>query len=195
MPRRVVNFYAYWWTAGNTRSVVVWKMAPSCLLWCLWKEMNDRSFEDRKKTLEEIKLYFSTHCIFRQLLFVFPFVISYHYFLVLFALTMWLVLYTSCIPGSVLCFYWYFDYLLKKKWILIIEVQSQAFSLLFFLVFWRNNGIFRSLISLYAETNNLVFFSIKIKNKDASPPRFLLQHSHTKAYWEFWGQRCQCHIF
>lgn len=33
---------------------VVWKMVPSCLFWCLLREMNERSFEDREMTLEEI---------------------------------------------------------------------------------------------------------------------------------------------
>jgi hypothetical protein len=28
MPRRVVDLYAYWWTASSARSVVVWKMVP-----------------------------------------------------------------------------------------------------------------------------------------------------------------------
>jgi hypothetical protein len=32
MPRRVVDLYACWWTLGNTRSAVVWKMVPSCIL-------------------------------------------------------------------------------------------------------------------------------------------------------------------
>jgi hypothetical protein len=36
----------------------VWKMVPLCLLWCLWREINYRSFEDREKTLEEIKALF-----------------------------------------------------------------------------------------------------------------------------------------
>jgi hypothetical protein len=35
----------------------VWKIVPSCL----WREMNDISFDDREKTLEEIKsLIFNT---------------------------------------------------------------------------------------------------------------------------------------
>jgi hypothetical protein len=36
----------------------LWKMMSSCLLWYLWKEKNDRSFEDREKTLEELKAFF-----------------------------------------------------------------------------------------------------------------------------------------
>jgi hypothetical protein len=50
------------------KSVNVWKMVPSCLLWCVWRKMNGRSFEDRGRTLEKIKSLFSTHCIFGQLL-------------------------------------------------------------------------------------------------------------------------------
>jgi len=43
MPSCVVDLFAYWWTSGSTRSVVVWKIVLSYLLWCLWRKMNDRS--------------------------------------------------------------------------------------------------------------------------------------------------------
>jgi hypothetical protein len=33
-------------------------MVHSCLLWYLWMEMNNRSFEDRERVLEEIKSFF-----------------------------------------------------------------------------------------------------------------------------------------
>jgi hypothetical protein len=46
MPRRVVDLYACWWSAGSTHSAVIWKMILLCLLWCLWRERNDRCFED-----------------------------------------------------------------------------------------------------------------------------------------------------
>jgi hypothetical protein len=32
----------------------MWKMVPTCLFWCLWKEMNDRNFEDRERTMGDI---------------------------------------------------------------------------------------------------------------------------------------------
>jgi len=54
MPDRVVDLFACWWMGGSSQSVVVWKMMPSCLLWCLWRERNDRNFEDREKALEEL---------------------------------------------------------------------------------------------------------------------------------------------
>ncbi len=50
MPRLVVDLYACWWIAGSTRNAVVGKMMPLCLS----REMNDRSFEDHERTLEEI---------------------------------------------------------------------------------------------------------------------------------------------
>jgi hypothetical protein len=59
----------------------VWKMMHLCL----WREMNDRSFENRDKTLEEIKSLFFNTLYLRIAAFVSPLVISYHDFLVLFA--------------------------------------------------------------------------------------------------------------
>jgi hypothetical protein len=38
MPLRVVDLFAYWWSGGHYWSAVVWKIVPSCLLWCLWRE-------------------------------------------------------------------------------------------------------------------------------------------------------------
>jgi hypothetical protein len=89
MLRRVVNLYACWWTASNTWSAVVCKMVPLCISWCLWRKMNDRSFEDCERSLEEIKslffntLYLWTTAFVSHLMIV----ISYHDFLVLFAPT------------------------------------------------------------------------------------------------------------
>jgi hypothetical protein len=63
------------------------EMAPSCLSWCLWRQMNDINFEDYEKTLKEIKsLFFNTLYLWTAV-FVSPLVISYHDFLVLFAPT------------------------------------------------------------------------------------------------------------
>jgi hypothetical protein len=87
MPRRVVNLYACFWIASRTRSAAVWKTVSSCPMWCLWREINDRSFEDREKTLEEIKsLFFNTLYLWTTT-YVFPLAVSYQDFLVLFAPT------------------------------------------------------------------------------------------------------------
>jgi hypothetical protein len=54
MPRTVKELLASWWTAGRTRSAVVWKMVHHCILWCIWRERNDRCFEDSPRTREEL---------------------------------------------------------------------------------------------------------------------------------------------
>jgi hypothetical protein len=36
----------------------VWKMVPMGFFWCLWREMNDRKFKDRERTLGEILYLF-----------------------------------------------------------------------------------------------------------------------------------------
>jgi len=57
MHTHTVDQYACWWTTGSTRSGVVWKMMYTCLLWCLRREMNYRSFKDRERTLEEFYFF------------------------------------------------------------------------------------------------------------------------------------------
>jgi hypothetical protein len=58
MPDSVRELLACWWTGGRTRSAVVWKMIHLCLMWCIWRERNDRCFEDTARSFEEILHYF-----------------------------------------------------------------------------------------------------------------------------------------
>jgi hypothetical protein len=85
MPRHVVDLYACWRIAGNTRSALMWKMVPSYLLGCLWREMNNICFEDHDRILEEIESLFFNTLYFGTANYVSLLVISYHDFLVLFA--------------------------------------------------------------------------------------------------------------
>jgi hypothetical protein len=64
----------------------VLKMMPSYLLWCLWRKMNDRSFEDREKTLEEHKSFFFNILYFWAAAFVSLLAYDYHDFLFFFLL-------------------------------------------------------------------------------------------------------------
>jgi hypothetical protein len=58
---------------------------PSCLLWCLWREMNDKSFEDRERSLEKLKSLFFFYTLYLwTTTFVSPLVISYYDVLLLF---------------------------------------------------------------------------------------------------------------
>jgi hypothetical protein len=76
-PRRVIDMLACWRSSGRPRSAAVWKIAPICLFWCLWRERNNRSFEDLESTLEEIlfsfylTLYFWTTAYVHPLSFTF----------------------------------------------------------------------------------------------------------------------------
>jgi hypothetical protein len=42
LPRQVIDLYVCPWTVGTAQSVVVWKMVLAYLLWCLWKEKNEK---------------------------------------------------------------------------------------------------------------------------------------------------------
>jgi hypothetical protein len=80
----------------------VWKLVPLCLLWCLWRERNDKSFEDPEITLEEIKCLFFYTLYFWTAAFVSSLVISYHDFLVFFLplLARCFLMYTSSVLGG-----------------------------------------------------------------------------------------------
>jgi hypothetical protein len=43
---------------GSAWSLVVWKFVPHCLMWYIWRERNDWHFEDRERTILELKLLF-----------------------------------------------------------------------------------------------------------------------------------------
>jgi hypothetical protein len=63
----------------------VWKMVPCCLLWCLWRERNDRHFEDKERTIEELISFFFHSLFSWTTAFLAPLVISFNDFLVLFS--------------------------------------------------------------------------------------------------------------
>jgi hypothetical protein len=81
----------------------VWKMVPCCLLWCLWRERNDRQFEDKEKTIEELISFFFHSLYSRSAAFLAPLVFSFNDFLVLFSSSM-PFLYTSCVLDYALRF-------------------------------------------------------------------------------------------
>jgi hypothetical protein len=46
MPCQVLDFWAGWQSRyGNHCNLVVWRMVPYCVMWCLWRERNARHFE------------------------------------------------------------------------------------------------------------------------------------------------------
>lgn len=80
MPRQVVELFACWWTVGSIRSFSVWKMMPFYLLWCLWRERNNKSFEDFERMLVEVKsFFFNTLCLW-TIAFVSSLLLSFFFF-------------------------------------------------------------------------------------------------------------------
>jgi hypothetical protein len=56
MPERVIDLLACWGGRVGTRSVLaVWRIAPLCLMWTIWREQNARCFEDHEKSKDELK--------------------------------------------------------------------------------------------------------------------------------------------
>ncbi|KAG2720879.1 hypothetical protein I3760_02G054900 [Carya illinoinensis] len=59
MPDSVVAAIASWTgLRGNNQIKAIWKMIPICIMWCIWKERNERTFEDKERSLEELKVFF-----------------------------------------------------------------------------------------------------------------------------------------
>ncbi|KAG6709852.1 hypothetical protein I3842_06G153600 [Carya illinoinensis] len=70
MPKHAVDLFACWQGfVGSQSSVAVWKMNPLCLIWCLWLERNGRCFEDRERSMGELReFFFSTLCFWAKAL-------------------------------------------------------------------------------------------------------------------------------
>ena len=55
MNGRVTDFLACWkGQRGNKMVMEVWRMAPLCLMWTIWRERNARCFEDTELTMAEL---------------------------------------------------------------------------------------------------------------------------------------------
>ncbi|KAG2724440.1 hypothetical protein I3760_01G016600 [Carya illinoinensis] len=59
MPKDVVDLMVGWkGLKGCKKAASVWKMIPPCLMWCLWIERNRRCFDDKERTLEDLRVFF-----------------------------------------------------------------------------------------------------------------------------------------
>jgi hypothetical protein len=55
MNERVLDLLACWkGQRGNKMVMGVWRMAPLCLMWTIWREMNARCFEDKEMAMAEL---------------------------------------------------------------------------------------------------------------------------------------------
>ena len=59
MPMSVIGLFACWQGRfGHYCNGDIWKVIPLCLIWCIWKERNSRSFEDIERSMPDLKLLF-----------------------------------------------------------------------------------------------------------------------------------------
>ncbi len=46
LPGTVAALLSSWWNGLGRHSSDIWNMVPICLMWSIWKEQNQRTFED-----------------------------------------------------------------------------------------------------------------------------------------------------
>jgi hypothetical protein len=115
----------------------VWRLAPLCLMGCIWREWNPRRFENREISLVELKnIMFKSHYIW---------IVAYStlqlssFFLIFWTFVHFLsnrgfLLYTSCVLGLYSCAFSNEIELLIKKYILSRNIWIYTKSNLYVLV-------------------------------------------------------------
>jgi hypothetical protein len=59
MPATVKDLFDCWLGKTGKHPIhMIWKAVPHCLMWCLWRERNLRTFEGREQHVAELKLLF-----------------------------------------------------------------------------------------------------------------------------------------
>ena len=59
LPRSVVDTLFGWWDWLWKHSSSIWNLAPLCVMWCLWRERNWRTFEDIDSSDDQLLASFS----------------------------------------------------------------------------------------------------------------------------------------
>ena len=59
VPSRTVSDLLFsWWNWFGKHSSYIWNLVPLCLMWCIWKERNWRTFEDLDKSEDHLLAIF-----------------------------------------------------------------------------------------------------------------------------------------
>ena len=56
MPRLVADLLSCWHQWLGKHNSNIWNLVPRCLMWIEWLEQNHRSFEDKEKMLDKLKV-------------------------------------------------------------------------------------------------------------------------------------------
>ena len=61
VPSGTVSDLFSWWNWLGKRSSHIWNLVPLCLMWCIWRECNRRTFEDLDRSDDQmLTLFFSS---------------------------------------------------------------------------------------------------------------------------------------
>ena len=65
MSRSVLALFDCCWQGnlGGHQNIVIWRAVPHCMMWCLWRERNARTFEGCETSVVDLKLQFY-RCLF-----------------------------------------------------------------------------------------------------------------------------------
>jgi len=55
-PGSIKGVLSSWIRDGNASKEERWKFVPACVCWTIWKERNNRSFENVQNSLQKIKM-------------------------------------------------------------------------------------------------------------------------------------------
>ena len=58
-PRSIPELLFGWWNWLGKHSSQIWNLVPLCILWCIWKERNRRTFEDLDSSGDQLLASFS----------------------------------------------------------------------------------------------------------------------------------------
>ena len=57
MPARVLDLLSCWQgSLGRHQNCFIWRAVPHCVMWCLWRERNARTFEGCERNIFDLKL-------------------------------------------------------------------------------------------------------------------------------------------
>ena len=59
LPRSVADTPFGWWNWFGKHSSSIWNLTPLCLMWCIWRERNWRTFEAGDKSDDQLLANFS----------------------------------------------------------------------------------------------------------------------------------------
>ena len=56
----MLDFPFSWWNWLGKHSSYIWNLVSLCLMWCIWKERNRRTFEDLDRSKDQMLALFSS---------------------------------------------------------------------------------------------------------------------------------------